>query len=179
MDLPILETPRLLLRGFTTDDLDAFAAMAADPEVMRYIGPGVPQARAAAAERLAAAIYRWHYLGLPTWAVVRKTDGRFIGRCGLQPFAGSDTLEIAYGFIKEAWGQGYATEAGQAGLRFGFDTFGWARLIGRARPGNIASLRMLEKLGFRREAEITEGPEGPAVHCAVTWEMYQSAARRR
>src|SRR5207249_7928079 len=111
MDLPELDTPRLRLRGFTTDDLDAFAAMGADPDVMRYLGPGQPMSREACAERLAAAIYRWHFRGLPTWAVVRKADGRLIGRCGLQPLPYSDLLEISYGFAKEAWGQGYATEA--------------------------------------------------------------------
>src|SRR5436309_885623 len=113
MDMPRLETQRLILRGFTPDDLDAWAAHYSDPETMRFLAQGQVRSREETLGRLTAAIFRWTQYRLPLWAVTLKPDGRWIGRCGFQPKddAAPAVVELAYSFVKETWGQGYATEA--------------------------------------------------------------------
>jgi RimJ/RimL family protein N-acetyltransferase len=169
MEMPRLETPRLILRGFEMDDLDEFAESYADPEVMRYLGDGRVRTREETLAKLTAAIYRWNQHRLPLWAVVSRDDGQWLGRCGFQPKddAAPEVVELAYSFARSAWGHGYATEAARAAIRYAFDELGWSRIVARSRPGNLASLRVMQKLGFRREREIVECHGGPAVYCVL------------
>jgi hypothetical protein len=82
-DIPTLETARLILRAFRNDDLDAFAAMSADAEVMRYIGRGDTLDRNAAWRNMAGFNGHWTLKGCGMWAIERKSDGAFLGRVGL------------------------------------------------------------------------------------------------
>ena len=79
-----VETPRLLLRRFTSRDLDDFALINADPEVMRYIGGGNPQSKAQTQMRLNAILDHWEQHGFGLWAAVDKSSSALIGFCGVQ-----------------------------------------------------------------------------------------------
>jgi RimJ/RimL family protein N-acetyltransferase len=171
--MPRLETERLILRGFEPADLDDFAASYADPAVMRYLGRGLPRTREETLSRLTAAQFRWQQYGLPLWAVVLKEGECWIGRCGFQPRddAAPQVVELAFSYARWSWGNGYATEAARACIAYAFDQMGWESIIARARPGNLASLRVLQKLGFRREREIDDS-DGPAVWCRLGRECF-------
>jgi len=152
----VLETQRLLFRAHEPDDLEPYCAMEADPEVRRYVG-GSPRPREQAEAR-----FRANLLPSPPadrlamWATVYKPEGVYIGRCGVYPHLDSDSRTIpgegvlAFYIARPYWGQGLATEAGEAFLRFGFTELDRRRIVTLVDTRNLASLRVLEKLGLRR-----------------------------
>ncbi len=157
MDIPTLRTARLILRGFREADLDAFADMQADAEVMRYLGAGPaagkPRTRAETWGAMCGFMGMWALRGYGTWAVEDAASGAFIGRAGiLHPLEWPEP-ELAYTLARPAWGRGYATEACAAARDWAFDTLGWERLASFVKRGNAASSRVLEKLGAVNEGE--------------------------
>jgi ribosomal-protein-alanine N-acetyltransferase len=146
----ILETDRLILRTFEMEDLDDFAALEADPVVMRFYASGA-RSRAAAERGIAwfAELQAKH--GYSLWAVVRKPDEAFIGCCGLLPQTIDDTpeVEIAYKLALAHWGQGYATEAARAIRDWSFANLAVDRLISIIDAENVASIRVADKNGMR------------------------------
>jgi RimJ/RimL family protein N-acetyltransferase len=92
-----------------------------------------------------------HPFGL--WAVERRADGALIGQCGLFHLDNTPEVEVAYLLAKDAWGQGYATEAATASLRYGFETADLPRIVAVVRPQNIASQHVLEKIGLSYERD--------------------------
>jgi RimJ/RimL family protein N-acetyltransferase len=146
-----IETLRLRLRPFALTDLDALAAILADPEVMRYMPGGRPIPREQVARNLPARIERLARDGFGLWAVERQADARLIGQCGLFHLDNTPEIEVAYLLDRACWGQGLASEAASAALRYGFETLGLPRIVGVALPANGASCRVLEKIGLRFE----------------------------
>ncbi len=155
--IPRLETERLILRECRPQDFDAFAAFMADPDVVRYLH-GEPMARADAWRAFAAGLGHWNLRGYGAWAVERKSDGAFMGRVGLINPEGWPALEVGWTLGKLYWGQGYATEAARASMRYGFLTQSVDRLISCIDPGNKASqavaLRLGETKGPRQDIVI-------------------------
>lgn len=147
--LPEIETERLRLRQFTAGDREAFAALRADPEVMRYIGTGTGQTREEALKSLEYRMSHWHEHGFGNWAVALKDGGALIGWCGIGVLDNTPEIEIGYGFAKEYWGRGLGTEAARAALRFGFEQLGLERLVAVAIPENTGSRRIMEKAGMK------------------------------
>ena len=147
------------------DDLDALWALYCDPEITKYI-PDAPRSREEAREEL-----EWHMHGHPRhpelglWATIHKATGRFIGRCGLLPWAidGADEVEVAYTIAREYWGQGLGTEAAQAILQYGFEKLNLSRMVCLIDPENTASQRVAEKMGmtFERKVDGFEGDNIP------------------
>jgi RimJ/RimL family protein N-acetyltransferase len=162
-----LETDRLILRRWRDDDLDGFAAMNADPDVMRFIGDGHVQDRAEAVDLLGRIRSDWDEHGFGRWAVERRTDGAFAGFCGVGflktfPELGGEP-EIGWRLPRPLWGAGYATEAAIASRDDFFRTTGYDHLISLSNPGNTASERIMEKLGMRRVADVRH-PRFGAIH---------------
>lgn len=145
----IVETARLLLRPVSTADLDDFAAMNADPDVMRYIGNGKPQTREQTHLRIYAILDHWEQHGFGLCTIVDGVTRAFIGFCGLQYLDNTSEIEVGYRLAKPFWGAGLATEAAKASLRQGFDEFGLNRVVAVVQPGNLASQRVVEKIGLR------------------------------
>jgi len=150
-----LETPRLRLRPFVTDDWQALARLYADDTVMRYMqsGRGLPRKDAESRARGNITNFNdhWRRRGFGVWAVTERESGRLLGQCGLRHVEEARDVEVLYLLNKTVWGRGLATEAAGAALDFGFQTLGLERIIGLVRPENIASRRVLEKLGLRFE----------------------------
>jgi len=149
----IVETERLLIREFVEDDADAFFAFNGDPEVMRYTG----EPPAESVERVREMIrdypdYRRH--GFGRWAVVFKPHDRVVGFNGLKYLPELDEVDLGYRFRSDYWGMGIATESSLAVVRYGFETLGLERILGLVLPGNAASIRVLEKVGMRREGVV-------------------------
>jgi ribosomal-protein-alanine N-acetyltransferase len=126
--------------------------MYADPEVMRG-SSGIARGRT----REESSLWLQHELSIAhepwhgTFRVEDRTEHTFVGRCGLRP-AGSTTTEIAYAFMRDAWGRGFATETARAVIDWGAQ-MGLTRLTACALDGNIASQHVLEKAGMRRTGD--------------------------
>jgi RimJ/RimL family protein N-acetyltransferase len=143
-----IETERLVIRPFDEGDLDAAYAVNSDPEARRFTGGVVD--RAESDRGLRKQIDRVSRTGLGARAVVERQSNQVIGYCGLQPFAETAEIELFYGYATSAWGRGFATEAADALIELGFRCLDAERLVAIVLPENVASLRVLEKLGFLR-----------------------------
>jgi ribosomal-protein-alanine N-acetyltransferase len=147
----VAETERLLLRRIDQDDLDAYAALNADPEVTRYLGSGRTRTREETQAEIDYVVRSYEQRGYSLWATVRKSDGAFIGRCGLLNWHldGSDEVEVAYGLSRPYWGSGYATEAARAVRDWAFAHLDVERLVSLIVPENEASKNVAKKNGMR------------------------------
>jgi RimJ/RimL family protein N-acetyltransferase len=154
IEIPTLTTERLILRPFRDDDLDAYAEICADPEVMRYLGDGKPLSRADAWRQMAFIVGHWQLKGFGLWAVEEKASGALIGRAGLLHPEGWPGFELGWALARQWWGKGYATEAARAGLRYAFEERDRDHVISLIRPENHLSIRVAERLGERLEGEV-------------------------
>ena len=144
--LPLL-TPRLRLRAFCEEDLDDVCRLWMDPSVMAWIGE---HTRADVVKELREHIESQAAHGYALWAVEERASGRFVGDCGLQPFEmRGPEVELGYELLPEVWGRGLASEAVAATLAAAFGPLELERVIAVVKPGNAASLRVLEKAGLR------------------------------
>ena len=163
-----LETERLRLRAFRNDDLEAYAPMCADPEVMRYLGTGVTLSRDDAWRSMAGFLGHWALRGYGMWALEEKATGLFVGRAGFLNPEGWPGFELGWTLGRAHWGRGFATEAARRALEFAFRELDQPRVISLIRPGNAPSMRVAERLGQKpvREVELLGGP-------AIVYEISQ------
>jgi RimJ/RimL family protein N-acetyltransferase len=144
--IPRLETERLAMREWRASDIDAFAKIYGDAEVMRYLG-GEPLARNDAWRNMASAAGHWMLRGYGLWVVERKSDAAVIGRVGLINAEGWPGLEVGWTLGRPYWGSGYATEAARAAMAYGFITQNTDKLISLIAPENKASQAVARRLG--------------------------------
>lgn len=163
----LIETERLLLRPLIASDLEPYAALMADAEVVRHLG-GKPYTRDETARALAVMMDRFANDGYGQVAIVRKDDRRFLGRCGLlvwelpawrptshlQAYGPTET-EIAWRLGRAYWGHGYATEAAAAVRDYAFATLDLTRLISLVTPANSPSIAVARRIGMELEKEVT------------------------
>jgi ribosomal-protein-alanine N-acetyltransferase len=156
----ILETERLLMRPIADDDFAPFAALYADPDVMRHIGLGIPLTTEQARDRLAYMVDHWRRHGFGMWSLRLKDDGTFIGRCGLRYLEDTPEIELGYTLHKAYWGQGFATESSRAVVRYAFEVLKLERLVAIAHPDNAPSVNVMRKVGmtFERTGEFYGSP---------------------
>ncbi len=161
-----LHTERLLLRAPQEADLEPFALMCADPEVMRHIGLGRPIDRASAELGFATLLERWRRDGAGLFTVEDAASGEYYGFVGIAPVPPSSVeagaTEIGWRLRRAAWGRGYATEGARAVGAYAADDLGLTRVVALIRPANDRSRRVAEKLGLR-EAGDGKGPRGETV----------------
>lgn len=134
-------------------DLDDLAALFADPEVMRYVGNGLPTDRAEAQKALTSIIAHWNRHGFGRWAIEDKESREFVGYGGLRSLFG--TPEVVYHLATRHWGKGLATEVALASLNFGFNVKSFDRIVAIAKPGNTASIHVMEKIGMHFEKQTS------------------------
>ena len=125
MKVPVVETERLVMRGFREEDLDEWAAICADGEVVRWVGEGEDGiSREDAWRRMAYIIGHWELRGFGNWALEERETGRLVGRCGLLQPEAWPGLEVGWLVAHEHWGRGFAPEAGRATLDWARDVLG-------------------------------------------------------
>jgi len=147
MEIPRVETARLVLRGFEERDLDAYAALCADPQVMDPLGGTLT--RAAAWRQMTVYLGHWMLRGFGMWVLEEKTTGRLAGRTGLWMPEGWPALEVGWALSREQWGRGYATEAARASLEHAWHVLGARRVISLVRPQNERSAAVARRIGER------------------------------
>jgi RimJ/RimL family protein N-acetyltransferase len=152
----ILETDRLFLRKYVEGDAKAFFELNSDPIVLRFV-PDAPLASVDQACQILLdhpiADYRKH--GFGRGACILKSTGQQVGFAGLKYLEELDEVDVAYRLLPAYWGQGLATEAALASVEYGFAKLGLKRIIGLAMPENVASIRVLEKIGLHYAEEIS------------------------
>jgi RimJ/RimL family protein N-acetyltransferase len=152
-----LETRRLLLRRWQSEDLDAYSRLCADPEVMRYIGEGATLTRDESEEQVSRFVRHWDERGFGLWAVEYRASGEFVGFVGLayqdEWTEGEHKTEVGWRLDRALWGRGLATEGAVASVRYGFEEIGLERIISIIQPTNAASRRVAEKAGLTARGE--------------------------
>jgi ribosomal-protein-alanine N-acetyltransferase len=150
----VIETARLVLRRMRRTDEDALLAVLGDPVAMQYYPAAYSREEVRRWIKRWGASYAEHGYGL--YAMALKSTGEVIGDCGhaKQDVEGETEIEIGYHVLRALQGQGYATEAARACVKYGFETLGARKLISLIRPENMASRRVAEKMGMRFEKEI-------------------------
>ena len=170
--LPPIETPRLMLRRWSDDDLNGLRELTQRAEVMRHIGAQVTLTEEQTGQEHVAKLAHWHAHGFGARAAVRRDTNEWIGYAVLQhprpdvvELQPSD-VEIGWLFLPFAWGQGFATEAARALRDEGFERLGLARVVARYQPANTASARIMEKIGMRFEHEaVDRHGNGIRIYC--------------
>jgi RimJ/RimL family protein N-acetyltransferase len=146
-EIPTLTADRLRLRAFRASDLDAFAAMRANPEVVRYLGTGRTATQVEVWRTMAAFLGQWALRGYGMWACEKIDGGAFIGSVGIFHPLDWPEPEIIYSLDRPFWRQGFATEAAAAAREWFFGHFPLPRIASFIRPDNHASKRVAERLG--------------------------------
>ena len=172
-----IETERLLLRPFEAGDAADLAAMNADPKVMRFFP--APLSPAESRARLDHWIAKQARFGYAFSAVLRRTDGAFLGMCGISRVEGglpiAPCTEIGWRLIPEAWGQGIASEAARAWLRVGFETFDLPEIVAFTPEPNRPSAAVMARIGMRPAPDLGFGfptiPPGDPLHRAVVYRL--------
>lgn len=155
-ELPTLETERERLRPLVAGDAEELFLAFSDPEAMRFWNTP-PHADIARTRAMIASILdAFEDRTVLQWGIERRDDLRLLGTVTLIPADAQPRAEIGYILAREHWGQGYAGEAQRRAIAFAFEDLGFHRLEADVHPGNAASVRSLERLGFRREGLLRE-----------------------
>ncbi|MEZ4918398.1 MAG: GNAT family N-acetyltransferase [Saprospiraceae bacterium] len=156
----LFESERLRYRNLTPGDAHAFFELNADPQVIQYTGDPPFESEAAARAFLVGYDHYQHY-GYGRWAVENKETGAFIGWCGLKYDPAKQETDLGYRFFRTCWGKGFASEAAEASMQYGWENWPIQRVVGRAMRDNTASWKVLEKVGMHFVSAIDfEGKPG-------------------
>ena len=145
----IFETERLILRRFTEADAGLLFYLNSDPEILKYLHEPPLKDKSDSLDKLKNIILPQYERNLGRWAIHQKENNEFIGWCGLKYLPEPDEIDLGYRFVKTAWGKGFATEAAKQTLAYGFNTLQLKTITGRAHIENIASQKVLEKIGMQ------------------------------
>lgn len=153
----ILETERLILRELNSNDALSFYDLNNNPNVIKYTG-NLPFESVEKARDFLLSYRDYDENGFGRWAVIEKATEKFLGWCGLKY---SKETDIGFRFFEEYWNKGFATESAKVCLDYGFNEFHLSKIVGRVMAENIASIKVLEKLGlvYDRECDF-DGHKG-------------------
>jgi [ribosomal protein S5]-alanine N-acetyltransferase len=148
----LIETNRLILREFQRKDLQELAPILADPNVMKFSPTGVNSIEQVE-KKIEGFISSYEELGFGKWAVILKESNQLLGYCGIavDRIDDKDETELGYRLDSRYWEQGLATEAASAVIKYGFEQIKLPYILGIVERANLASVRVLEKVGMRHE----------------------------
>jgi ribosomal-protein-alanine N-acetyltransferase len=146
-----IKTRRLILRRQSLHDFDGFFAMSKDHQVMKYISDGsiFHWTRDVAFKKFKTQVSNFKAGPVGEMSVYRQLDGSYLGWCAISPSRFLNDIELGYRFCRDAWGHGYATEAADAMLSAAYRATHMDQILACTHPENAASIRVLEKLGFK------------------------------
>lgn len=172
-DAECRRSDRLVLRRWRAEDLDACAAINAEAETMAMVGPSRPLTRAESAAALDVLCHHWAIHGFGLWAVEERATGRLIGRAGVWHPPDWPYTEIGWLLGRDWWGRGLATEAAKTGLTYAFACRSVDRLSSIIRPGNLASMRVAERVGMH-PAGVATWRGNPVWTYAITRDQWEA-----
>ena len=146
--MSILETKRLTLREFELSDANSLYELNSDPEVIKYTGDP-PFKNIEEAKEFILNYNHYKKYGFGRWAVILNSTNEFIGWCGIKYTEEKDEHDLGFRFFRKYWGNGFASESAAACIDYAFNTLNINKLYGRAMKENIASIRVLEKIGMK------------------------------
>ncbi|MGY8846628.1 MAG: GNAT family N-acetyltransferase [Bacteroidia bacterium] len=144
----VLETERLYLRELNIKDAESFYLLNLDKEVMKYTGEKLFDNIEKSKEFLENYDHYEKY-GFGRWAVINKENDEFLGWCGLKFTEKLNEYDIGFRFFKKYWNKGYATESAKSCINYGINKLKMTEILGRAMKDNIASIKVLEKIGLQ------------------------------
>lgn len=150
-----LETERLIIRPWAAADRTAFHALTKDPAVMEYVHAGLPYSEEEVDEWFTRQARQLANDDVCMGAMIERATGNLVGIAGTQPLGTTGDLEVGWWLAREVWGKGYATEAGGAATRHVLETLGRSRVVAIIHPDNEPSKRVVGRLGFHYEAQVT------------------------
>lgn len=140
------QTERLRVRSLRKSDVDPYFEIVADTRTVAYLGDGRPHSRSQANAYIDDCIARESSTGITRFAIELRETEEFIGFSGFKEISG--WIDFGYRFSPKHWGKGYATEAGTAVIKFGWDDLQLGQVVAGVAPKNVASLSVLTKLRF-------------------------------
>lgn len=149
MAIPTLETPRLTLRPLSLADVDALHALWTNAEVRRYLWDDLVISRERAEDTVRASLACAEQHGIGLWVVLLRDAQPPAGFCGFVFRDNAAAPELLYGLAPKHWGRGLATEAARAAVAWLYQQRRWSRVTAATDPPNVASVRVLERLGMR------------------------------
>lgn len=165
MDELVMITERLNLRKMTTEDVQNLMQIFSDPEAMKYYPSTMNEEEAMG--WITRTLGNYEKLGVGFWIVEDKSTGLFLGQCGIIPqeFDGAEVMEIAYLFVRQEWGNGYATESAKACKEYGFERLSLEKMYSFIDANNSPSARVAERNGMSVETTITKWGKDVLVYC--------------
>lgn len=145
----VFETERLLVREIERDDFEQLNRICSDPELMKFVGDSNPLSPEQTLKWIEVTICNYMEKGFGNYAVIEKTGSAFIGYCGLVYSESINQIELIYALKKEYWNKGLATEVAIAMLDFGHSRKKIETIYASIDPLNVASKKVLEKIGFK------------------------------
>lgn len=145
-----IESDRLIIRSFRLDDIPDYHRIVSDPRVTRFLRNSSPHSYEEAEQYVQKTIEEERRTGIARYAVERKDEGKLIGFCGFADI--DEQIDFGWRYESACWGRGYGTEAALAVLNYGVSVLRLKRIVAGTAVENVASLRIIEKLGF-------DGPE--------------------
>ncbi|QJU56820.1 GNAT family N-acetyltransferase [Sphingomonas sp. AP4-R1] len=174
----MIQTGRLLLRPIGPQDREAIAALLGSSVVRHYLGGA--RFGDAAERRIEESMRYQADHGMSRWGMERRTDGRLIGQCGLVPYLHPDTpitgdIEMGWQLAEDCWGQGYAREAAEASLAWGWANLTAPRIVAITVPANRASVALMERIGMTPRPDLDFDhplyPPGDALRRHIAYEV--------
>jgi RimJ/RimL family protein N-acetyltransferase len=148
VEAPVVVTTHLYLCPWETGFTSRLHSILGEKDILRYFPRTSPPSLETVEKYIAHHLEHWQIYGYGHWAVISRPGEEVIGWCGLEYLPETEETEVAYLLSREYWGRGYATEAADAAILFGFTSTPLTEIIGLAHPDNIASRRVLEKCGL-------------------------------
>jgi RimJ/RimL family protein N-acetyltransferase len=146
--IPTLMTSRIILRAYEEGEVTQLYEILQIPDVLRYFPTSDPLSLAKVHRLVARQQKHWEEHGFGWWALAWRDTNRLFGWCGLNFLPETDEVELKYLLAKDFWGKGLATEASRASMEYALTNTALDSVIGLVHPENIASQRVLEKVGM-------------------------------
>lgn len=159
----LIETERLVLREITLNDTEEMFQLYSNPDVLKYTGEPVVASIEEMEQAIQVRISNYKKYGYGRWATFLKNEMQFIGWAGLAYLPEFDEIDLGYRFLPNYWGMGFATEASDAILTYGFDKLKLKRIIAIAMKENKASIKVMEKVGMEFDKFAPYEPGGEDV----------------
>ena len=148
IDFYTLETERLFLKKISLEFRDGLYRLLSDVNIVKYTEDNLMTDLAGVKSIIKKNQELYKDFGFGKWAVVNKQNNQFIGLCGFKYYQSLNKIALSYSFLKEHWSQGFATEASKAALNYAFNDLKIDTVTAWSTPDNLASLKVLDKLGF-------------------------------